>query len=88
MPAFACLAAALAPARIGVEGDALVLVPEAGGAPIDVVWPSGWAAWIRDGRAELVDRNGSLVGREGDIVDGFGGGTGADSAFHVCAIGG
>ena len=84
VPTFACATALLAPARVTVVGDALVLVPEAGGAPIHVVWPTGWAAWRRDGRAELVDRDGTVVGREGDVVQGFGGGLGADDAFHVC----
>lgn len=87
IPTFACETALLAPARIAVAGDALVLVPESGGAPIKVVWPTGWAAWRRDGRAELVDRDGTVVGREGDVVQGFGGGTGVDDAFHVCQIG-
>ncbi|HTS14280.1 MAG TPA: hypothetical protein VMH24_01330 [Candidatus Sulfotelmatobacter sp.] len=87
VPTFACETALLAPGRVTVVGDALVLVPEAGGAPVSVVWPTGWAAWRRDGRAELVDRDGTVVGREGDIVQGFGGGLGADDAFHVCQPG-
>ena len=87
IPAFGCQTALLLPARIAVQHNALVLVPEAGGEPIEVVWPSGWAAWRRDGRAELVDRNGTLIGREGDVIEGFGGGTGADNAFHVCVSG-
>lgn len=87
LPAFGCLAAALAPARIAVEGDELVLISEASGERIDVVWPSGWAAWRLGGRAELVDRYGTVVGREGDVIEGFGGGVGTDDAFHVCVFG-
>lgn len=87
LPAFGCTTAALAPVRITVEGDAMVFIPEAGGEPADIVWPSGWAAWIRDGRAELVDRNGTVVGREGDVIGGFAGGlTGSDDAYHVCVF--
>jgi hypothetical protein len=52
------------------------------------VWPNGWVAWRLAGRGELVSRDGTLIGREGDIVGGFGGGVGADHAFHVCVIGG
>jgi hypothetical protein len=88
VPTMACPLALLAPARVAVASDALVLVPEAGGDAISVVWPTGWAAWRRDGRAELVSRDGTVVGREGDIVSGYGGGTGLDDAFHVCVIGG
>jgi hypothetical protein len=41
-----------------------------------------------DGRAELVGRDGSVVAREGEVLDDLGGGNGADNAFHVCIIGG
>lgn len=88
LPAIGCSTAALAPARITVAGDELVLVPESGGEPIKIVWPTGWVAWRLAGRAELVSHDGFVVGREGDIVEGFGGGVGADDAFHVCVIGG
>jgi hypothetical protein len=88
VPTFGCPTALLVPARIAVAGDTLVLVPEAGGDPIPVVWPSGWVAWRLDGRAELVDHDGHVVGREGEVVGGFGGGSGTDDAFHVCVPGG
>jgi hypothetical protein len=83
-----CSAALLRPARITVADNALVLVPEAGVAPIKIVWPTGWTAWRRAGRAELVSRDGTVIGRAGDIVAGFGGGSGTDDAFHVCVVGG
>jgi hypothetical protein len=88
LPTMGCPTALLAPARVAVAGDALVLVPEAGGDPIKVVWPTGWAAWQLDGRAELVSHDGTVIGREGDVVSNFGGGVGLDDAFHVCEIGG
>jgi hypothetical protein len=88
LPTMACPLALLAPARVAVAGDSLVLVPEAGGDPIKVVWPTGWTAWRLDGRAELVSRDGTVVGREGEVISGFGGGSGSGDAFHVCEIGG
>jgi hypothetical protein len=88
LPTMGCPTAMLAPARVAVAGDSLVLVAEAGGDPIKVVWPTGWAAWRLDGRAELVSRDGTVVGREGEVVSGFGGGVGTDDAFHVCVAGG
>lgn len=87
IPTFACQTAALVPARVATAGDELILLSEADKELVRVVWPSGWAAWRVDGRAELVTRGGAVVAREGDIVDGFGGGTGVDDAFHVCIIG-
>lgn len=88
LPTFGCPTALLAPAGIAVVSNSLVLVPKAGGDPVKVVWPTGWAAWRLDGRAELVSRDGAVVGREGDIVSGFAGGVGTDDAFHVCVMGG
>ena len=88
VPTMGCPTALLAPARIAVAGDELVLIPESGGEPIRVVWPTGWVAWRLAGSAELVSRDGTVIGREGDIVEGFGGGVGTDDAFHVCVIGG
>jgi hypothetical protein len=88
VPTTGCALAELLPARIAVVDSALVLVPETGGEPIKVVWPTAWTAWRRAGRAELVSRDGTLIGRDGDIVSGFGGGVGSDDKFHVCVIGG
>jgi hypothetical protein len=88
IPTMGCPTALLAPARVALTGDTVVLVPESGGEPIKVVWPTGWAAWRLAGRAELVSRDGTVIGREGDIVEGFGGGVGTDDAFHVCVFGG
>ena len=88
LPTMGCPTALLAPARVAVAGDALVLVAEAGGDPIKVVWPTGWAAWRLGGRAELVSHDGTVVGREGEVISGYGGGVGTDDAFHVCVAGG
>jgi hypothetical protein len=88
MPTLGCPGALLGPVRIATSNDDLLAVSVESGEAVSVVWPSGWAAWRVGGRAELVDRNGSLVGREGDVLeDRFGGGNGVDNAFHVCSIG-
>ena len=85
-PTLACPAALLAPARVAAAGDELVLLREDTNEPLEVVFPSRWAAWRRDGRAELVTRDGVVIAREGDVIEGLGGG-GGDDAFHVCIIG-
>jgi hypothetical protein len=49
-----CPAAALAPARIAVSSDELILLSASNDERVKVIWPSGWAAWRVAGRAELV----------------------------------
>ncbi len=89
VPTFACPLALLGPVRVASSDDDLTVLSVASGEPVQVVWPSGWAAWRVNGRAELVARDGSVIAREGDVIaDRFGGGTGVDDAFHVCIIGG
>ena len=88
VPALGCLTALIAPARVATSDDDLILLTVATGEPVQVVWPSGWAAWRVGGRAELVARDGSVVARDGDVLEDLGGGVGVDDAFHVCVIGG
>ena len=56
------------PARVAAEGDELVLMPETGGERLNVGFPHGWKAWRVGGVAELVSRDGNVVGREGDVL--------------------
>ena len=89
MPTLGCNTALLLPVRVATSGDDLIVISEATGETVPVVWPSGWAAWRLHGRAELVDRDGSVIAREGEVIeDRFGGAGGVDGAFHVCLIGG
>ena len=88
LPTFGCATALLGPVRVTTAGDDMVFVSAEGGDTVKIVWPSGWAAWRLDGQGELVDRDGTVVAREGDVIhDRFGGGGSDDDAFHVCAIG-
>ncbi len=82
-----CAAAALAPARVTSFGDDLVLITVDTGDIVSVVWPAGFGAWRLDGVAVLADPWGSVVGREGDMLDSLGGGTGADDDFIICPYG-
>jgi hypothetical protein len=86
---FGCPLALLLPIRITSTADSLILVSVETGEPESVVWPSGFAAWRENGRATLIARDGTVLGREGDVLEGLSGGTGPDDdAFHVCIVGG
>ncbi len=82
-----CVLALLAPVRVQELSGALTLVSIETGQPIQVVWPSGFGAWRVDGRAVVADPWGSVVGRDGDILDSLSGGVGLDDAFHICPFG-
>jgi hypothetical protein len=82
-----CATAALSPVRVSTSGDELVLVSVESGQPVRVVWPAGFGAWRTDGRAVVADPWGSVVGREGDVLDSLGGGLGVDDAFYICPFG-
>ena len=81
----ACDSATLVPVRIAHDGDAMIFV-DGTGAHLSVIWPFGFAAWLEYGRAVLYARDGSVVGREGGVLDTIGGSPGADG-FHVCQVG-
>lgn len=84
---FGCAAAALSPVRVATSGDELILVTVESGSTVNVVWPSGFAAWRVGDRAVVADPWGSVVGRDGDVLDSLGGGLGVGDEFHVCTYG-
>ena len=82
-----CATAALSPVRVSTSGDELVLVSVESDQPVRAVWPAGFAAWRVDGRAVVADPWGSVVGRDGDVLDSLGGGLGTGDAFYICPFG-
>jgi hypothetical protein len=87
LPTNACPMALLLPTRIGTSGDQMTFASADTGDPVSVVWPAGWRAWRLDGEAVLVGRDGTVIGREGDVLPGYAGGVTDDGAFHVCIFG-
>ncbi len=82
-----CATALLEPARVATSGDDLILVSVATGDTLPVFWPAGIAAWPVNGRAVVVNPWGTVIGREGLVVDRLGGGEDADGVFHICPYG-
>jgi len=80
-----CDLGALVPVRIERDGDTMVFVDRTD-QRISIFWPAGFAAWLEYGTAVLYARDGSVVGREGSVLDTIGGSQAADG-FHVCRVG-
>ncbi|MEX2137002.1 MAG: hypothetical protein WEB29_08670 [Chloroflexota bacterium] len=72
------------PVRVATSGDELILVAVATGETLPVFWPAGIAAWRVNGRAVVVNPWGTVIGREGLVLDGLGGGEDLNEAFHIC----
>jgi len=87
VPNLGCPVALLGPVRLATSNDDLIFFSVETGEAVAVVWPSGWVAWRIDGRAELVDRDGGIIAREGEVIEARYGGGEVDGAFHVCHIG-
>jgi hypothetical protein len=87
LPQRACEGALATPFRIGRDGDEMVFVDVGTGDRRSVVWPSGFAAWVEFGTAVLYASDGSVVGREGEVLDKIGGAGVEGEGFHVCSVG-
>jgi hypothetical protein len=54
------------------------------GQLVPVVFPSGFAGWLVDGRAALVAPEGIIVAREGDVLSGLAGSAADNGDLNVC----
>jgi hypothetical protein len=70
-PGHVCHAVGGEPARIERSGSELIFVSVKSGQPMAVYWPAGYSARLVDGVGELVADDGTVVGREGDVIDGL-----------------
>lgn len=81
-----CDQALLGPVRIVLTGTVVLFVSMDTGMPVGLIWPRGFAAWLVNGKAEIVAPDGAVIGLSGDVLSGLGGG-GSGTAFAVCSIG-
>ena len=84
----ACALARLLPIVIKRDGDRLMFVNAQSSQTVAVIWPHGFSARVVNGKGELLDPSGAIIGTEGDTLSELGGGFGAEGqAFGVCSIG-
>jgi hypothetical protein len=81
---FGCGMAALTPIRVERDGVDMVFSDEASGNRMQVVWPNGYSARLMNGRAELVEPDGSVLARDGDVISGLASGAADNGDLLVC----
>ena len=82
---FGCGMAALTPIRVERDGVSMVFVNETGETRVPVVWPNGYSARLLNGRAELVQPDGSVLARDGDLISNLASGA-ADNGDHLICM--
>jgi hypothetical protein len=76
--------AVLTPVRVQRDGGSMVFADEASGNRLQVVWPNGYSARLRNGRAELVPPNGSVLARDGDVIRNLASGAADNGDLLIC----
>jgi hypothetical protein len=71
------------------SGSELIFISTGGsGAQRHLVWPHGFSARLVDGKGELLDPDGRVIAREGDVIADIGGGMFSHDTFSVCSVNG
>ena len=82
-----CTLGAIPPFRIEREGAEMVFADVGTGERRSITWPFGFAAWLEYDVAVLYATDGTVVGREGDVLESIGGVDIEGEGHRVCGIG-
>ena len=73
--------------RIERDGSDMVFVDDETGERRSIIWPFGFAAWLEFDVAVLYARDGTVVGREGDVLSNILGVEVVGDGLDVCGVG-
>lgn len=82
-----CGGVGLAPFRILLDGETLRFVDVGNVSMLRLIWPNGFAARLENGMAILYASDGSIVGRENDVLGDVGACPRSDGSILVQTIG-
>ena len=51
-----------------IRAESAVVFERVEGGRVDLVWPRGFSAWLRDGEAQIVAPDGSVIARDDDVI--------------------
>lgn len=82
-----CPLPAATPVRIERDGREVVFVEVGTDERRAMIWPFGFAAWLEFDVAVVYASDGTVVGREGGVLDNIGGAEVEGGDFRVCSVG-
>jgi len=82
-----CALGATRPFRIERDGNDMVFVDVKTDERRSIIWPFGFAAWLEFDMAVLYARDGTVVGREGDVLSNILGIEVVGDGLDVCGVG-
>ena len=87
VPPETCTPGAIPPVRIERDGAEMVFVDVETDEQRSITWPFGFAAWLEYDTAVLYARDGTVVGREGDVLGNIGAVEVEGGGYRACAVG-
>jgi hypothetical protein len=81
-----CAGVGLPPFRIETDGDHLAYVDVGTNASLRLVWPSGFAARLVDGKGILYAGSGAIVAHEDDVIEDAGACPRSDGSILIESI--
>lgn len=82
-----CTLGAIPPFRIQRDGAEMVFVDVGTDERRSITWPFGFAAWLEYDLAVLYATDGTVVGREGDVLENIGAVSVDGGGYRVCGVG-